>query len=360
MLLLVCALLPILCLSTINSINAHTETSPAIIKSEWISPPLTNFDCHGSSLLETTPGSLCAVWKGGPGKGKCNFEMTQNVGIWLSNYQQGQWSEPQQIIQSPNSVTWTPILSKLPSGELLLFYRLGPFPWQSISLLKRSIDDGKTWSAPEVLSSGIIGPTRSSPLIDANGMMICGSSSENGSPDDEFKSTACWIEMSSDGNHWTKHGPLELPGKKFGVIEPTLFHDVQGNLRMLCRDRAHRVGEEGWIQMATSFDGGKSWTPFEKTSLPNPDAAFDSVDLGQGRVLLVYNHSHKNRFPLSVALTTDGGDTWAPILTLENTSGEFPSLCLAADGMVHMCYSSIPAGATQRRIKHVVLDPARL
>ena len=44
-----------------------------IVKEEFLSPNVEHFDCHSSSIVETSPGSLCAVWKGGPGDGLSNI-----------------------------------------------------------------------------------------------------------------------------------------------------------------------------------------------------------------------------------------------------------------------------------------------
>jgi predicted neuraminidase len=186
--------------------------------------------------------------------------------------------------------------------------------------------------------------------------MICGSSTEVGSPDDELKATACWIEILSNDSHWSKYGPIEIPGKKFGCIEPTLFWGDNGSLKMMCRDRSNRVGLEGWIWVAESFDKGKTWSELKKTSLPNPDSGIDTLSLNNEKILLFYNDSHTDRYPLTLALSEDCGNSWTPLLTLESKSGEFPSATLDSKGFIHVSYAHIPMGKTQRRIKHVVID----
>jgi predicted neuraminidase len=85
-----------------------------------------------------------------------------------------------------------------------------------------------------------------------------------------------------------------------------------------------------------------------------------------GRQLLVYNHSgHRpdepgkgDRFPLNVALSTNGV-AWQTVLTLESaplTSGyAYPAVIQTQDGLVHITYTW-----GRKRIKHVLLDPAKL
>lgn len=328
-----------------------------LVKEEFLSPDIDHFDCHSSSIIETGEGKFCVVWKGGPGRGKSNTDMAENVGVWSSLFDGLDWSTPKEIVSAPKSVCWNPVLCKSMGGDLLLFYRMGPEPRRVVSFLKRSTDQGVQWSEGEILPAGIVGPTKNRPLIGPSGTLISPSSIEAGAPHDPFKATACWIEISGDdGHHWQKMGPLELPDRKFGVIEPALFFDTQGNLRMLCRDRAHRIGETGYLWMAISGDGGFHWSGMTQTSLPNPDSAIDVVDLGSGKLILVYNHSHTNRYPLHLAVSLDGGNTWSPPLLLDS-SGEFPSGALSSDGFLHITYAFAEEHGAQRRIKHVVIDP---
>ncbi len=332
------------------------EKDRVVICEQFVSQDIEDFDCHSSCLIETSAGTLCAVWKGGPGKGLSNIDMKQNVGIWLSLFEDGQWSAPRQIVQAPHSVCWTPVLTQNSDGELVLFYRIGFDPRHTISLCKRSSDGGIHWSEAEILPAGIVGPTKSKPVYDSEGNMISGSSVEAGEPADAFKATACWIEILSKENRWAKFGPIEIPEKRFGCIEPALFWGHHGALKLLCRDRSHKAGSTGWIWAAESLDQGRTWSQLEKTDLPNPDSGIDVCSLGDGKILLFYNNSHTDRYPLSVAFSNDFGNSWTPLFDLEHESGEFPSAALDSQGFVHVTYACIPKGNVQRRIKHVVLD----
>jgi predicted neuraminidase len=329
-----------------------------ILKTEIISQNIADFDCHGPSLAETTDGILIAVWKGSPGKGYVNVNNKSDVAVWCSRCMNGVWTAPEKIVGGGNTPIWTPILCQLPSQETLLFYRSSPTPRQTIGLLMRSFDSGQSWSSPEILPAGISGPTRSAPLVNDQGTIICGSSEERGEATDVLKATACWIETSHDaGKTWKKFGPIEIPGRRFGAIEPILFHDAEGHLKMLCRDRANKVGEVGFIQAASSFDGGISWTALAATDLPNPDSGIDAKEIAPGKIVLAYNSDHVQRFPLSLAISNDGGSSWMKIADVETNSGEFPSLLTSSDGLLHVAYAWTPDGKQQRVIKHVVIDP---
>jgi predicted neuraminidase len=82
----------------------------------------------------------------------------------------------------------------------------------------------------------------------------------------------------------------------------------------------------------------------------------DAVTLADGRQLLVYNDSAWNRWPLSVGVSQDGAN-WERVLVLEPWPGEYsyPAAIVGEDRLVHITYTW-----NLCRIKHVVLDPARV
>lgn len=332
-----------------------------LVLEEVLSPDIKNFDCHSSSIVEIAPGKLAVVFKGGYGLGKSNIDIKENVGVYLTLFDGNRWSEPKEIVKASKSVCWNPVICKGPSGDLLLFYRVGPNPRTLVSFLKKSSDGGHTWTDPQILSAGITGPSKNKPLVTTSGTIISPSSIEVGEPADQYKATACWIEISNDNAQtWKKYGPIEIPTRKFGALEPALFHDAQGNLKMLCRDRAHKIGQLGYIWMATSPDEGKTWSKLAPTPLPNPDSGIDVVDLGKGKIVLFYNHSHTHRYPLNFILSPDAGETWSEPYLIEHLSGEMPAAIVTNDDMIHVTYAWAPPGIEQRRLKHVVIDPTLL
>jgi predicted neuraminidase len=120
-----------------------------------------------------------------------------------------------------------------------------------------------------------------------------------------------------------------------------------GHLQAIGRTRQKKVFS------IESLDGGKTWGPMTLLDLPNPCSGTDAVTLRDGRHLIVYNHSPRDRSPLNVALSTDGKG-WTPVLTLEDTPGEFsyPAVIQTRDGLVHLTYTW-----DRKRIKHVAIDP---
>jgi predicted neuraminidase len=115
-----------------------------------------------------------------------------------------------------------------------------------------------------------------------------------------------------------------------------------------------------------SRDNGRTWNPLEATKVPNPNSGTDAVTLNDGRQLLVYNHSAPPperptkgvRYPLDVAVSRDGLE-WKHVVVLDdepkNAGYAYPAVIQASDGLVHITYTW-----DRVRIKHVVLDPAKL
>ena len=137
---------------------------------------------------------------------------------------------------------------------------------------------------------------------------------------------------------------------QFGAIQPTILVHTKTRLQILCRS------QQGVITEAWSEDGGEIWGPMTATALPNPSAGIDALRLRDGRFLLVYNPTVKGRDKLEVAVSPDG-KAWRRAVVLEDAPGEYsyPAAIQSRDGLVHFTYTW-----KRERIKHVVVDPARI
>jgi len=127
------------------------------------------------------------------------------------------------------------------------------------------------------------------------------------------------------------------------------------------RDRRRK----GNVWSTWSSDHGRTWSPLASTGLPNPSSGTDAVTLADGRQLLVYNHRQRpsedapiadSRGILNVAVSDDGVH-WQAALVLEDGDGEYsyPAVIQTADRLLHITYTW-----NRKRIKHVVVDPAKL
>ncbi len=302
---------------------------------------------HASTIVETDDG-LVAAWFGGSKEG------ANDVGIWLARRAGGTWTPPVEIATGAQAEgvrypTWNPVLFELRPGELALFYKVGPSPRAWWGMVRTSTNHGRTWSDARRLPDGVLGPIKNKPVRLPDGTMLSPSSTET----PETPST--WrvhVERSRDnGATWEIiRPPSAADGAPIEAIQPSILLHGGGRLQALGRTRSGRVFET-W-----SVDSGRTWTPVALTALPNPSAGTDAVTLKDGRHLLVYNHTPKGRTPLNVALSSDG-KVWEPAHVLESEPGEYsyPAVIQTRDGLVHITYTW-----KRERIKHVVLDPARL
>ncbi len=323
---------------------------PGVASADFLFDEAPFKQCHASTIVET-PTGLVAAWFGG------TREKHPDVGIWLSRQEDRHWTPPVEVangIQSPTLryPTWNPVLFQPKSGPLMLFYKVGPSPSEWWGMLITSDDGGRTWSKPQRLPDRILGPIKNKPIVLPSGDILSGSSRES--------SREGWrvhFERSTDGGKtWTATPPLN-DGRTIAAIQPSILLHKDGQLQAVGRSRNGRIFEI-W-----SKDEGRTWGPMSLTSLPNPSSGTDAVALADGRQLLVYNHTvrggrdiGKSRGMLNVAISDDGRD-WNAALVLERGDDEYsyPAVIQTADGLVHISYTW-----KRDRIKHVVIDPAKL
>jgi predicted neuraminidase len=316
----------------------------AIVSDGFIFERSPNAMSHASTIAKT-PAGLVAAWFAG------TFESKPDVSIWLSRNDGGGWSTPLEVANGIGDdgrrhACWNPVLFQPSRGPLLLFYKVGPSPKTWWGMWTACGADG-LWGAPRRLPAGILGPIKNKPVQLANGDLLCPSSTE----DDGW---CAHVERSPDlGRSWSRSGPVN-DGRTIAAIQPSILRHgdehLQMRLQMLCRTKQGRVAES-W-----SSDGGQTWSAARLTTLPNPNSGTDAVSLADGRHLLAYNPSTNWRSPLNIALSEDGR-AWRDVLSLAGGVGEYsyPAVIQAGDGLVHISYTW-----NLSRIRHVVIDPARL
>ncbi|MEO7982652.1 MAG: sialidase family protein [Bacteroidota bacterium] len=301
-------------------------------------------ECHASSLVEVSPGELLVTFFGGSGEG------LNDVTVWLAKKENNKWNAPFSIASgfindSVRFPCWNPVLFKARDGNLFLFYKVGPNPANWWGMVLTSGDNGKSWSAPEKLPGGILGPIKNKPVQLADGTILSPSSKE------ENNQWKVYIERSSDlGKTW-EIIPVDS-NSTFKVIQPSILIYPGQRLQILCRS------DQDNIVQSWSGDNGKNWGALSKINLPNPNSGIDAVTLKNGWKLLVYNPTVRgkdwfnNRGKLSVAVSKDGIH-WKEVAILENGDNEefsYPAVIQTEDGQVHITYTY-----DRKNIKHVVL-----
>lgn len=291
--------------------------------------------CHASTVAET-PFGIVAAWFAGSREG------ARDVTIWIARRTPGGWTEPVEIARGAHRgrryPCWNPVLFQPAEGPLRLYYKVGPTPRRWWGMEMASADGGASWSEPQRLAHGILGPIKNKPIERADGTWLSPSSCER----DRWR---VHIERSTDQGATWHRGPPINDGRSFAAIQPCLLDRAADRLQLLCRTR------QGAIASAWSADGGRHWSPMAPLPLPNPDSGIDAVMLADGASLLVYNHAQTARTPLNLALSHDGID-WQALRVIEDEPGEFsyPALIRGTGDRLHLTYTW-----NRRRIRYVML-----
>lgn len=341
------------------------QAQSPIIKTCMIPNSLEAPFAHAPTLIEVTPHHLMASFYAASDWGN------KDQKIYISHYINEEWSAPEEIASStdvkfvmpsslahlfPPPVTqtpcWDPVLFKAPDNSLLLFFKIGPDPRSWSGALKRSFDEGQTWTSIELLAQkGIIGPHKNKPVSLPDGSIVCACA--RGS----WQSWTTWVEILKNVNQaneqWQLIGPLSYQDAVVGILQPTIFFDRENNLRMIFRTKNHTN-----LCTSLSSDHGLTWSPVSPITLTSNDSNSDAVTLNDKRILLAYsNLKPGKRYQLDLACSDDGGQTWRNVLVIEKRNNEnehvsFPTIIQTNDGLVHILYAYL-----QKQIKHVIVDP---
>ncbi len=220
--------------------------------------------------------------------------------------------------------------------------------------LRTSDDEGTTWSPPiEIIpdeEAGYYIANNSRMVKLSTGRLIVPLSLHTGADHPVFTKYGQAVCYYSDdlGASWSHGAPLltesRKPETRVIIQEPGIIELEDGRLMMYCRTDA------GSQYVAYSGNQGESWSPLRPSSIISPrSSASISRIPSTGDLLLVWNNHadvgpelEGKRTPLNTAISTDEGETWEHVRTLErNPHGWY---CYTAitfiDGHALLAYSA--------------------
>lgn len=191
--------------------------------------------------------------------------------------------------------------------------------------LRRSVDEGKSWSAATLCipDAGYFVVNNDRVIQLKSGRLVAPASRRNspGSAKPYPGVAVCYL--SDDlGKTWRRSkSELEPPAdSKTGLQEPGVVELKDGRVLMLSRT------DQGCQYRSYSKDGGETWTAAEPSDIKSPisPASFKRIPK-TGDLLMVWNdHSQIDpalkgkRTPLTVAVSTDDGQTWTHRKTVDD------------------------------------------
>ena len=348
-------------LAVVNYVPAQTPVPPPALS--WVFRTNSSLGYSHMAMIEPTGGlSLVAAWQGAKVHEGYN---DQDIYVVRSADGGTTWSDVRggaAINPHGAFAVWGPVLhheSEATPPTLHLFYAAsGAFDQTPTAgrsgvggdiLRVESVDGGATWGGARVVLPYADDATNATaPKITANKLVVLrhgraavagGNRTDRAaaeaqrwvlpfwqSPRSEWNNTApqaVGVLISDDrGGSWR---PVYLRAPPTKLIENTLAETADGTLLMLFRTGV------GKLYRAFSHDRGESWTDAAPSGLPNPNAKTFVFSDSREQQILAYNPTTKGRNPLALAVSSDGGMSFAQFANLDpGVTGkdlEYPTTC---------------------------------
>ena len=354
-----------------------------ILSSNLIPTPCSSN--HASNMLELESGDILCTWFGG------SMEGSDDISVYLSRYdkQIRKWQTPVKISGDPTRSEQNPVLFQLNEKEIWIYYtaQLKTDQGTSVVRIRKSADQGATWSEEQDLFTEPGTFVRQTPVINPDGRILLPVFHSN--IVEAFGNDSSSVYVSSDGG---KTWNVEAVPESNGCVHMNILSDSQ--VAFYRRRRAD------YIFRSTSADGGITWSKPEPTPLSNNNSSIQARVLADGRVAMIFNDraatgaanessvppwvQDKEAFlskceitersaiwgvprnPLVLAVSNDQGRTWDKVLTIEDDPDlksdhdeegafigdySYPSMIQTKDGNLQICYSYL-----RDCIKHVVIE----
>ena len=307
---------------------------------------------HPSCFTQLDNGDLYLAYYGGAG------EYEDGTVVYASRLVSGSedWTVPQVVASNPVRSLGNPVVWQAPDGLVWLFYvtRFGDTWSTSRIKAKLSRDGAKTWSDSFMVTFEEGTMVRGQPIVLANGDYLLpiyhetGHDTEVVGPD----TTSRFLRKRPDSPRWEPSGIVHSDR---GNLQPAVVEiDPQRLIVFARRAGDYLPSTKGWIVRAESDDGGQTWSHGVDSAFPNPNSAIDLKRLRNGHLLLAYNDSMRDRTPLTLAISTDNGQTFPHRRNLMEGPGSFayPTIVQAQDDKIHVVFTS----DSRKVVQHAVLE----
>ena len=210
-------------------------------------------------------------------------------------------------------------------GGLLLFHDVMNSEADHRNFLSRSYDGGLTWSesVPIIGKLGyyVINNDR---VVRLSSGRILVPVADHGSPFDR-RGISFGLYSDDEGRTWTRGSSDVVVEGAAGAQEPGVVELRDGRVLMYVRTSL------GQPHKCYSENGGDTWSRPERMSVWSPTSPQTIRRIpSTGDLLMVWNNSSgQTRSPLTMAVSSDEGETWERFLDIENEQGHtyaYPSI----------------------------------
>ena len=271
---------------------------------------------------------------------------TADIAVRYSSDRGATWTDNDEIIVKNHGGmnVMSVSLLRLQSGEIALFYLLKNSKDDCRPVMRRSFDEGKTWSGPTPCITDDVGyfVLNNDRVIQLKDGRLLFAVARQKKEKGRFDNMGIVMTYSSDDNGKTwRRGKTELDivapsGKRYAAQEPGVVELKDGSVLLWIRTSA------GCQFMSRSHDRGETWSAPQPSWLRSPLSPASIKRLPTGDLLAVWN-DHEGRIdlkkkgrgldgwrtPLSAAVSRDDGVVWQGARAIED------------DPAGHFCYVAI-------------------
>jgi sialidase-1 len=249
------------------------------------------------------------------------------------------------------------------SGDVLFFFLRKNSTRDLKAYVRRSSDDGVSWSEPVTVTSDagyhVMNNARVIQLRPGRLLAPVASTAQVWTKNDDFR-TSVYLS-DDDGRSW-RRGRTLLSAPKRGAMEPGLVELKDGRVMQIIRTQT------GFIWRSFSADGGDTWTDAEPWDIEAPESPSTLAAVPGGGWLLVWNPrvvwgdaartvvgaNHGGpRTPLAAMISPDEGRTWGPRRLLESDAGATYAYTSVTfhEGRALLTYYHFPNGGKELSLK---------
>jgi predicted neuraminidase len=345
---------------------------------------------HAAFLSRLPGGELASVWFGGTMEGMPDISIHMSVldGTAL------RWKPAVVLTDDPSRSEQNPVLFNAPDGTVWLLYTSQVSGNQDTAIVRRRIsrDGGKSFGSPETMIDQPGTFIRQPVVTLANGDLLLPVFKCRTAPGERWAGnddTSGVYRSSDGGKSWVFS---EVPGS-LGSVHMNIVPRDDRNMVAFSRSRW-----ADFIYSSRSRDGGHHWSRPQPTPLPNNNSSIQCACLSDGRLAMVYNHASAAdatgrrsslydeiesaeiprrapsrqafwgapRAPLSLAFSSDDGETWQNRIDIDTSDGyclsnnsikginrelSYPVLLEGSDGNLDIAFTWFRQGIKHVRLK---------